>query len=149
MTTTSVARPITPLRQRMLDDVALSGLTSDTQSDYIRHVAKVCDLPPAPAGPGVGRRCSPLPDRPARTGRSAADPRQHGVGVALLLHRDVGPADLSERLVLSRYARNLPDVLTVEQIGRRVRRVCWVSADHQLLHHLLGDHEPCLIGLGS
>lgn len=40
MMTASVDRPLTPLRQRMLDDMALRGLRSDTQRDYIRLVAK-------------------------------------------------------------------------------------------------------------
>ena len=40
MTTASVDRPITPLRQRMIDDMALRGSRSDTQRDYIRFVAR-------------------------------------------------------------------------------------------------------------
>ena len=40
MTTPTVDRPITPLRQRMLTDMALRGLTSDMQRDYIRLVAR-------------------------------------------------------------------------------------------------------------
>jgi integrase/recombinase XerD len=31
-------RPVTPLRQRMLDDMALRSMGSRTQHDYVRHV---------------------------------------------------------------------------------------------------------------
>ncbi len=35
---TAVQKPISPLRQRMLDEMALRAFTDKTQSDYIRHV---------------------------------------------------------------------------------------------------------------
>ena len=38
--TDSVDRPLTPLRQGMLDDMALRDLRSDTQRDYIRFVVR-------------------------------------------------------------------------------------------------------------
>src|SRR6516162_11150408 len=34
-------KPIRPLRQRMLEDMSLRGLTPDTQRDYIRAVKKL------------------------------------------------------------------------------------------------------------
>ena len=35
---TTVQKPVSPLRQRMLDEMALRAFTDKTQSDYIRHV---------------------------------------------------------------------------------------------------------------
>ena len=40
MTVSTIVRPITPLRQRMLDDMIMRGLGSHTQADYIRHVRR-------------------------------------------------------------------------------------------------------------
>ena len=40
MVTLTPDRPISPLRQRMLDDMAVRGLASNTQRDYIRFAAK-------------------------------------------------------------------------------------------------------------
>src|SRR5260370_8847973 len=34
-------KPISPLRQRMLEDMSLRGVTPDTQRDYIRAVKKL------------------------------------------------------------------------------------------------------------
>src|ERR1700732_2985907 len=34
-------KPISPLRQRMLEDMSLRGFTPDTQRDYIRAVKKL------------------------------------------------------------------------------------------------------------
>ena len=38
MPVSSVERPVSALRQRMLEDMAMRGLRSDTQHDYIRFV---------------------------------------------------------------------------------------------------------------
>ena len=39
MSVSSVERPISALRRRMLEDMAMRGLQSDTQRDYIRFVS--------------------------------------------------------------------------------------------------------------
>ena len=38
MATLPTERPVTPLRQRMLDDMAMRSMRSRTQHDYVRHV---------------------------------------------------------------------------------------------------------------
>lgn len=38
MSVSSVHRPVSPLRQRMLEDMAMRGLRHDTQRDYVRSV---------------------------------------------------------------------------------------------------------------
>ena len=38
MATLPIDRPVTPLRQRMLDDMAMRRMGSRTQHDYVRHV---------------------------------------------------------------------------------------------------------------
>lgn len=38
MDTITTTSPITPLRQRMLDDMMMRGFGTHTQKDYIRHV---------------------------------------------------------------------------------------------------------------
>ena len=37
-TTTSITKPISPLRRRMIEDMTVRGFGEKTQSDYIRHV---------------------------------------------------------------------------------------------------------------
>jgi hypothetical protein len=36
--TTASAKPISPLRRRMIEDMTVRGFGEKTQSDYIRHV---------------------------------------------------------------------------------------------------------------
>ena len=38
MATLPTETPITPLRQRMLDDMAMRSMRARTQHDYVRHV---------------------------------------------------------------------------------------------------------------
>ncbi len=38
MTIPTVSQPVSPLRQRMLEDMATRGLRQDTQRDYVRYV---------------------------------------------------------------------------------------------------------------
>lgn len=41
-------RPVSPLRQRMLDDMRMRKLTPKTQSAYIRAVCRFTRYPPVP-----------------------------------------------------------------------------------------------------
>ena len=52
-------KPISPLRQRMLEDMSLRGFTPDTQRDYIRAVKKLAAFlgrSPDTATPGTCAR---------------------------------------------------------------------------------------------
>ena len=118
MMTASVDRPLTPLRQRMFDDMALRGLRSDTQRDYIRFVARFATF--------LGRRPDTATADDVRRfqlhqrEQGAQPPTLNSTVSALRFFFTVtlDRPDLSKRLVLSRYARKLPDVLNVEEVGR-------------------------------
>ena len=57
MSVSSVDRPASALRQRMLDDMAMRGLRSDTQRDYIRVVRSFAGFrPSAGVRTGAGGR---------------------------------------------------------------------------------------------
>src|ERR1700757_1122590 len=87
--------PISPLRQRMLEDMSLRGFTPDTQGDYIRAVKKAGGLfGPVPRHRDCGRPAR-VPTAPDRERRSAANHQHDGDGVAVLLL--VGPAACCRR----------------------------------------------------
>ena len=44
MTMQPVSQPMSPLRQRMLEDMATRGLRQDTQRDYIRFVRSFAEF---------------------------------------------------------------------------------------------------------
>lgn len=42
MATQPIDRPVTPLRQRMLEDTAMRRMGARTQHDYVRHHVRAC-----------------------------------------------------------------------------------------------------------
>src|SRR5882757_1066029 len=94
-------KPISPLRQRMLEDMSLRGFTPDTQRDYIR-----CQEAGGLFGPVSrhrdGRRPTRVPTAPDRGRRSAADHQRDGDGAAVLLQGNARPAgdDTTSRIRL-------------------------------------------------
>src|SRR5207253_7097031 len=95
-------KPISPLRQRMLEDMSLRGFTPDTQRDYIRAVKKLAaflDRSPDTATAEDLRAFQTAPDRGRR---SAADHQRDGDGAAVLLQGNARPAgdDATSRIRL-------------------------------------------------
>jgi integrase/recombinase XerD len=118
MTIHPIDRPVTPLRQRMLDDMAMRALRSRTQHDYIRHVRAFAAF--------LGR--SPDTATAEDVRRFQLHQREHGVGegtisgsvsaLRFLFDVTLERPDLSRRLVLAHRPRNIPDVLSVEEVAK-------------------------------
>ena len=118
MATLPTDRPVTPLRQRMLDDMAMRAMRSRTQHDYVRHVRAFAAF--------LGR--SPDTATAEDVRRFQLHQREHGVGESVigatvsalrfLFGVTLERPDLSRKLVLARRPRKLPDVLSVDEVGR-------------------------------
>lgn len=118
MATPSTDAPISPLRQRMQHDMLMRGLGSHTQQDYVRHVRCFAAF--------LGR--SPDTARPDDIRRFQLNQHENGVGPAtvngavsalrFLFLVTLQRRDLSRALVITRYHRKLPDVLSVEEAGQ-------------------------------
>src|SRR6202040_555382 len=90
MSVSSVERPVSALRRRMLEDMAMRGLRSDTQHEYIRFVR------------GFAAFLGQSPDKATAEDIRRFQVHQRESGVqpptincsvsALLLHRDARPA---------------------------------------------------------
>jgi site-specific recombinase XerD len=118
MSISSVERPVSALRQRMLEDMAMRGLRSGTQREYIRFVCSFAAF------------LKRSPDTATAEDIRRFQVYQHESGVqsptincsvsALRFFFTVtlDRPDLSRRLVLARAPRKLPDVLSVEEVGR-------------------------------
>jgi integrase/recombinase XerD len=118
MSVSSTERPVSALRQRMLEDMAMRGLRSHTQHDHIRFVRGFAAF--------LGRS----PDTATAEDIRRFQVYQHESGVqpptincsvsALRFFFTVtlDRPDLSRRLVLARFPRKLPAVLSVEEVGQ-------------------------------
>jgi len=118
MTTFQTDSPITPLRQRMQEDMVMRGLGSHTQRDYIRHVRRFATF--------LGR--SPATATVEDVRRFQLHQHENGVrpptinstvsALRFLFLVTLKRRDLSRALVITRNPRQLPDVLSVEEAAR-------------------------------
>jgi integrase/recombinase XerD len=109
---------VSPLRQRMLEDMTMRGLREDTQRDYVRFVRSFAAF--------LGRSPDTATAEDIRRFQihqheNGAQPPTINCSVSALrffFTITLDRPDLSRRLVLIRYPRKLPDVLSVEEVGR-------------------------------
>ena len=116
--TTANAKPISPLRRRMIEDMTVRGLGEKTQSDYIRHVKNFTTF--------LGR--SPAAAEPEDLRRYQVHQRATGVGpptmnatvsaLRFLYITTLGRPDTTRLLRLVQQPRKLPIVLDQEEVVR-------------------------------
>src|SRR5208282_4996672 len=118
MSVSSVERPVSALRRRMLEDMAMRGLRSDTQHEYIRFVrgfsAFLGQSPDTATAEDIRRF-------QVYQTESGVQPPTINCSVSALrffFTVTLDRPDLSRRLVLVRHPRRLPTVLNVEEVGR-------------------------------
>ena len=118
MSNPSIQETVSPLRQRMLEDMAMRGLREGTQRDYIRFVRDFASF--------LGRRPDTATADDVRRfqvhqAESGVQPPTVNCSVSALrffFTVTLDRPDLSRRLVLARHPRKLPNVLSVEEVGR-------------------------------
>ena len=118
MSTDPVQQPISPLRRRMLEDMAMRGLREETQRDYIRFVRSFTAF--------LGRSPDTATAEDIRRfqvhqAESGVQPPTLNCSVSALrffFTVTLDRPDLSRRFVLVRHPRKLPAVLNVEEVGR-------------------------------
>src|SRR5437868_10369062 len=109
---------VSPLRRRMLDDMAMRGLREGTQRDYIRFVRSFAAFLGRSPDTATAEDVRRFQVHQAETG--VQPPTVNGSVSALrfLFTVTLDRPDLSRRLVLVRQPRKLPAVLSVEEVGR-------------------------------
>lgn len=109
---------VSPLRRRMLEDMAMRGLRAETQRNYIMFVrgfAAFLKRSPDTATAEDIRRFQ------VHQVESGVQPPTINCSVSalrFLFTVTLDRPDLSRRFVLARHARKLPSVLSVEEVGR-------------------------------
>ena len=109
---------VSPLRRRMLDDMAMRGLREETQRDSIRFVRSFAAFLGRSPDTATAEDVRRFQIHQAETG--VQPPTVNGSVSALrfLFTVTLDRPDLSRRLVLVRQPRKLPAVLSVEEVGR-------------------------------
>ena len=117
------ARPITPLRQRMIEDMTIRNLSHTTQRSYV-HAVK-----------SFTKHFGPSPDQATiedvrayqlhlvRKGVAWASLNQAVSGLRFFFGITLGRADLPSRIPYARKAKSLPVVLGADTVGRLLEAV--------------------------
>src|SRR6201997_4289248 len=122
MTIQPVSQSVSPLRQRMLEDMSMRGLRQETQRNYVRSVRSFVAFlkrPPDTATPDDIRRFQ------VHQAESGVQPQSINCSVSALRFFFTVTLDrpgLSRRFIPGRYPRKLPAVLNVEEVGRLLER---------------------------
>ena len=119
MTTLSVpAANVSPLRQRLIDDMSMRRFSAETQRNYIRDIGRLASF--------LGRAPDTATVEDLRRFQIAQ--QEAGLGVPTMnaivsalrffFVHTIDRPDLARKLVRLRYARSLPDVLSPDEVRR-------------------------------
>ncbi|MBG6145943.1 site-specific recombinase XerD [Labrenzia sp. EL_142] len=118
MTTFQTDAPITPLRQRMQQDMVMRGLDSHTQQDYVRHVRNLAAFLGRPPNNATTEDIRHYQLRQHETGVGPATINSTVSVLRFLFTVTLNRRDLSRTLVITRNPRKLPEVLSVEEAAQ-------------------------------
>src|SRR6202795_4855417 len=118
MPVSTIERPVSALRQRMLEDMAMRGLRSDTQHDYVRVVRSFAAFLGRPPDTATAEDIRRLQVHQAESGVQPPTINCSVSALRFFFTVTLDRPDLSRRLVLVRHPRKLPTVLSVEEVGR-------------------------------
>lgn len=118
MTTYQANAPITPLRQRMQQDMVMRGPGAHTQLDYVRHVRNFAAFLGRPPDSATAEDIRHYQLHQHETGVGPATINSAVSALRFLFTVTLNRRDLSRTLVITRNPRKLPDVLSVEEAAR-------------------------------
>jgi hypothetical protein len=86
-------KPISELRRRLLEDMAVRNFSEATQRNYIHHIARACQVPGTVSRHGNRGGRTPLPGTYDRGWRATAKAQQCHFGDTLLSwNNSIGPS---------------------------------------------------------
>ena len=118
MTNQPVQPPVSPLRRRMLEDMAMRGLREHTQRDYIRCVRSFAAFLHRSPDTATAEDIRRFQVHQHENGAQPPAINSSVSALRFLFTITLDRPDLSRRLVVVRQPRKLPDVLSVEEVGR-------------------------------
>src|SRR3954447_21749210 len=118
MSQPAVQPSVSPLRQRMLEDMAMRGLREETQRDYVRSVRSFAAFLRRSPDTATIEDVRRFQVHQAETGMQPPSINTSVSALRFFFTVTVDRPDLSRRLVIVRYPRKLPNVLSVEEVRR-------------------------------
>ena len=114
----STPSAVSPLRRRMLEDMAMRGLRAETQRNYIMFVRGFAAFLKRSPDTATAEDIRRFQVHQAESGIQPPTINCSVSALRFLFTVTLDRPDLSRRFVLARHARKLPSVLSVEEVGR-------------------------------
>jgi integrase/recombinase XerD len=118
MLQSAVQPAVSPLRQRMLEDMAMRGLREETQRDYVRSVRSFAAFLRRSPDTATIEDVRRFQVHQAEIGMQPPSINTSVSALRFFFTVTTDRPDLARRLVIVRYPRKLPNVLSVEEVGR-------------------------------
>jgi integrase/recombinase XerD len=109
---------VSPLRQRMLEDMAMRGLREHTQRDYIRFVHSFAAFLKRSPDTATAEDIRRFQVHQAESGAQPPTINSSVSALRFFFTVTLDRPDLSRRFILVRHPRKDPMVLSVEEVGR-------------------------------
>jgi len=109
---------VSPLRRRMLDDMAMRGLREETQRNYVMFVRSFAAFLGRSPDTATAEDVRRFQNHQADSGVQPPTVNCSVSALRFLFSVTLDRPDLSRRLVLVRYPQKLPTVLSVEEVGQ-------------------------------
>jgi len=129
MSKRTIQEAVSPLRQRMLQDMAMRGLREHTQHDYIRFVRSFASFLRRSPDTATAEDIRRFQVHQAESGVQPPTINCSVSALRFFFTVTLDRPDLSRRLVLVRHPRKLPNVLSVEEVGWALSRQRDVGAE--------------------
>jgi integrase/recombinase XerD len=111
-------KAISPLRQRLIEDMAIRRLGPKTQHDYIRHVKRFADFLGRSPDKATAEDVRRYQLRLASIGATVPTVNVSATALRFFFKVTLKRSDLADELVSAREPRRLPVVLSPEEVGR-------------------------------
>jgi site-specific recombinase XerD len=111
-------RPISPLRQRMLEDMTVRRIGEKTRSNYIRHVATFTAFLGRSPDTATAEDVRHFQVHLTGTGVGPSSINQAATALRFFFATTLGRSELALHLARVHYPRKLPRVLSPEEVGR-------------------------------
>jgi len=112
------AKPISPLRHRMLEDMTVRRIGEKTQSNYIRHIATFTEFLGRSPDTATAEDVRRFQVHLTATGVGPSSINQAATALRFFFAVTLGRSQLALHLARVHYPRKLPRVLSPEEVGR-------------------------------
>lgn len=111
---------VSPLRQRMIDDMTMRRLGAKTQSSYLRHVSELNEFLGRSPHTATAEDLRKYQLHLVHTGKSSGSINARLTGLRFFFEETLNDANILKRIKRIQQPRKLPEILSAEEVTRLI-----------------------------